>query len=216
MEEGWPLANGRRSPTTVRPITPNTNTQLLNAAARARSDLAHEIEQSWSGSPYESSIWEDSSTVAPSPSDRRALSPEDRHRSLSLSPISMRLQYNAAPSAVHSDVSTVVNSPTSTDHPGKEETESVIMQPPPGPPQISMAKGQETLFIINVCLAQFLSLAALAQTVAPILIIGKDLQVQNPGQLSWFTAAFSMTLGTFILPAGKLPKIDPSCASTLR
>lgn len=117
----------------------------------------------------------------------------------------MKLQYNAAPSAVHSDVSTVVNSPTSTDYPGKEETESVIMQPPPpaGPPQILMAKPQEILFIINVCLAQFLSLAALAQTVAPILIIGRDLQVQNPGQLSWFTAAFSMTLGTFILPAGK-------------
>jgi hypothetical protein len=63
---------------------------------------------------------------------------------------------------------------------------------------------RDAAFIVNTCLAQFLSLAALAQTVAPLLIIGADLQVTDPGLLSWFMAAFSLTLGTMILPAGRL------------
>ncbi|OCK77023.1 MFS general substrate transporter [Lepidopterella palustris CBS 459.81] len=59
-------------------------------------------------------------------------------------------------------------------------------------------------FIINVCLAQLFSLAALAQTVAPLPIIADYFNNHDPGQLSWFTAAFSLTVGTFILPAGRL------------
>jgi hypothetical protein len=85
---------------------------------------------------------------------------------------------------------------------------SLGMPPPPslntpaGPPPIGWSRPHEIAFIINVCLAQFITLAALAQTVAPLLLIGEELKVKNPGQLSWFTAAYSMTLGTFILPAG--------------
>lgn len=74
--------------------------------------------------------------------------------------------------------------------------------PPPGPPPLKWSKLHEYAFIFNVCLAQFITLAALAQTVAPLAIIGDDMQVDSPGQKSWFTAAYSMSLGTFILPAG--------------
>jgi hypothetical protein len=75
--------------------------------------------------------------------------------------------------------------------------------PPPGPPAPTWSKYHEWLFIATVCSAQFLSLASLAQTISPLLIIGNDLNVQNPGQLAWFTASYSMTLGTFIIPAGR-------------
>lgn len=83
------------------------------------------------------------------------------------------------------------------------ETPSTPSGPPPpiGP---AFSKLHDIAFIINTCLAQFLSLAALAQTVAPLLIIGNDLNVNDPGTLSWFTAAFSLTLGTLILPSGRL------------
>jgi hypothetical protein len=61
---------------------------------------------------------------------------------------------------------------------------------------------RDMAFIVSVCSAQFLSLACLAQTVAPLSIIGRTFNVEDPAQLSWFTAAYSMTLGTFILPSG--------------
>lgn len=73
---------------------------------------------------------------------------------------------------------------------------------PTGPPEIHFSTFHEIAFIATVCFAQFLSLASLAQTVAPLLIIGTDLGVSNPAQLAWFTASFSMSLGTFIMPAG--------------
>jgi len=77
-----------------------------------------------------------------------------------------------------------------------------LPMPPPGPPPPNWSKVHEIAFIVNVCLAQFITLGALAQTVAPLSIIADDLKVESPGQMSWFTAAYSMTLGTFILPAG--------------
>jgi hypothetical protein len=92
---------------------------------------------------------------------------------------------------------------------------SLGMPPPPklttpsGPPPIGWSRPHEIAFIVNVCLAQFITLAALAQTVAPLLLIGEELKVNNSGQLSWFTAAYSMTLGTFILPAGMYCHIPP-------
>lgn len=77
--------------------------------------------------------------------------------------------------------------------------------PPAGPPAIKFSRNHEILFIANVCLAQLMSLAALAQTVSPLIIIGESLNVKEPGQLPWFTAAYSMSLGTFIIPAGTFP-----------
>ena len=53
-------------------------------------------------------------------------------------------------------------------------------------------------------MAQFMSLAGLAQSVAPLFIIGDSFSVSDPGSLSWYAAAYSLTVGTFILPAGRL------------
>jgi hypothetical protein len=58
-------------------------------------------------------------------------------------------------------------------------------------------------FIFIACLAQFLSLGAMNQTVAPVLVLAKYFDVHDYGNLSWFSAAYSMTVGTFILPAGR-------------
>lgn len=69
-------------------------------------------------------------------------------------------------------------------------------------PQLS--KTRDIAFIALICTAQALSLAGLAQTIAPLQIIGRSLgTIDSPGQLSWYTAAFSLTVGTFILPAGR-------------
>jgi hypothetical protein len=63
---------------------------------------------------------------------------------------------------------------------------------------------RELFFIVTVCMAQFLTLGGLGQSVAPLFIIGKDLGVSptDLGTMSWYTAAFSLTVGAFILPAG--------------
>jgi hypothetical protein len=71
------------------------------------------------------------------------------------------------------------------------------------------SKLRDIAFVISVCSAQFLSLACLAQTVAPLTIIGNTFNVEDPAQLSWFTAAYSMTLGAFILPSGSGYRLPP-------
>lgn len=73
----------------------------------------------------------------------------------------------------------------------------------PPPPEIRMSKLHEVVFVMNVCLAQFLSLGGLSQTIAPGFIIGTSLGADF-AKLSLATAAYGMALGTLILPAGRL------------
>ncbi|KAM0724227.1 hypothetical protein Q7P37_000109 [Cladosporium fusiforme] len=73
----------------------------------------------------------------------------------------------------------------------------------PPPPEIRMSKIHEIAFVVNVCLAQFLSLGGLSQTIAPGFIIGVSLGADY-AKLSLATAAYGMALGTLILPAGRL------------
>jgi hypothetical protein len=54
-----------------------------------------------------------------------------------------------------------------------------------------------------VCSAQFLLLGGMNQTVAPVMILAEHFHIHDYGTLSWFSAAYSMTVGTFILPAGQ-------------
>jgi hypothetical protein len=69
----------------------------------------------------------------------------------------------------------------------------------------SMTRTREAAFIIITCISQFLSLSALNQTVAPVLVLADYFHVEDYGTLSWFSASFSMSVGTFILPAGMFP-----------
>ncbi|KAF2806396.1 MFS general substrate transporter [Mytilinidion resinicola] len=67
-----------------------------------------------------------------------------------------------------------------------------------------MSQGHQIAFVLIVCSAQFLSLGGMNQTVAPVMILAEYFHIHDYGTLSWFSAAYSMTVGTFILPAGRL------------
>lgn len=63
----------------------------------------------------------------------------------------------------------------------------------------------EISFVIVLCSAQLLTQAGLALTVVPQQIISRSFGIDNqPGQISWLTAAYSLTVGTFVLVAGRL------------
>lgn len=64
-------------------------------------------------------------------------------------------------------------------------------------------RGREILFIAVVCNAQLLTQAALGIAIAPLHIIGNSFGASD-AQLPWFPAAYSLTVGTFILFAGRL------------
>lgn len=80
------------------------------------------------------------------------------------------------------------NEPTnnSLNEKGKEEG-----QPEDGP-AIPFSPMREAFFVFTICMAQFLSLAGLAQSVAPLAIIGRSFGVTDEGLLSWYPAAFSL------------------------
>ncbi|KIW15221.1 hypothetical protein PV08_05266 [Exophiala spinifera] len=67
----------------------------------------------------------------------------------------------------------------------------------------SFSRLHEILFVIVITSAQLLTQAALAQSIAPLHVIGHTFNTTNPGQLSWLPAGYSLTVGTFILPAGR-------------
>lgn len=63
---------------------------------------------------------------------------------------------------------------------------------------------QEVLFVLVICLAQVLMLAGISQALVPASIIGGSFHDTTPGCLAWYTAAYGLTSGTFVLPAGRL------------
>ena len=65
----------------------------------------------------------------------------------------------------------------------------------------------EIVFVALICSAQLLTQAGFAQAIVPLHITGNSFGVTNPGELSWFAAAYSLTVGTFILIAGRLGDI---------
>lgn len=70
-----------------------------------------------------------------------------------------------------------------------------------GPPK---SLWREIIFVTVVCMAQFMTQAALGMGIVPAHIIGASLNTTDPGELSWFPAAYSLTVGTFILVSGRL------------
>ena len=72
------------------------------------------------------------------------------------------------------------------------------------PSKPSMGPWHEILFVLVICSSNIFTQASLGITIAPLKIIGSGIGVSNPGGLSWFVAAYSLTVGTFILIAGRL------------
>jgi MFS family permease len=62
----------------------------------------------------------------------------------------------------------------------------------------------EIFFVFIICMAQFMTQTGLSLSIPTAHIIGKSFNTEDPGQLSWFAAAYSLTVGTFILVAGRL------------
>jgi MFS family permease len=62
----------------------------------------------------------------------------------------------------------------------------------------------EIPFVAVVCMAHFMTQAGLSISIVPVHIIGHSFGTTNPAELSWFAAAYSLTVGTFILVAGRL------------
>jgi len=73
--------------------------------------------------------------------------------------------------------------------------------------EIKMSTTHEVLFVGVVAVAHFMTQAGLGQVIAPLDIIAGSLNVQKPGEESWFVASYSLTFGTFILISGRLGDI---------
>ncbi|WPG99311.1 Hypothetical protein R9X50_00212400 [Acrodontium crateriforme] len=65
----------------------------------------------------------------------------------------------------------------------------------------------EVLFVAAVILANFMTLAGLGQAMGPREYISQTFRVTNAGEQSWFTASYSLTVGTFILVSGRMGDI---------
>ncbi|KAG2733466.1 hypothetical protein G9P44_002991 [Scheffersomyces stipitis] len=64
---------------------------------------------------------------------------------------------------------------------------------------------REIGFMVLMCLSQLLTQAAVSQTMISADYIAPTFGVSgSPGEISWFSASFSLTVGTFILISGRL------------
>ncbi|TKY87396.1 hypothetical protein EX895_004073 [Sporisorium graminicola] len=69
----------------------------------------------------------------------------------------------------------------------------------------TLGKARQLVGVAALCLAMLLTQSALGQTVIPIRSIARSFDVEfDDAQQSWFAAAFSLTVGTFVLPAGRI------------
>ncbi|KAK8111350.1 uncharacterized protein PG998_007807 [Apiospora kogelbergensis] len=72
------------------------------------------------------------------------------------------------------------------------------------PADEGMSGLHEFFFVTTVCMAQLCTQAGLGQTLAIIHVIGSTWGITNPSELSWLIAGYTLTIGTFILVAGRL------------
>lgn len=71
--------------------------------------------------------------------------------------------------------------------------------------QVSLPR--EILFVTVVCCAQLTTQAGLGHVLSILAIISEDFDIHSPGQESWLIAAYSLTVGSFILISGRLGDI---------
>lgn len=59
--------------------------------------------------------------------------------------------------------------------------------------------------VFLIIMTQLLTQASLSQSIVPYHYIARSFSIENdPGEVSWMSAAFSLTVGTFILVAGRI------------
>jgi MFS family permease len=69
---------------------------------------------------------------------------------------------------------------------------------------LDMPVWKEIIFLFMIIMAQVFTQAMVGQVLIPLHVIGQHFNVKNDGELSWLIAAYSLTVGTFILSAGRL------------
>ena len=74
---------------------------------------------------------------------------------------------------------------------------------PPSTAARPKALFREIAFLFALCSAQLLSLAGLGQGLSPASLIAATFDTTTPAQSSWFSASYTLTVGTFILIAGR-------------
>ncbi|KAL9069789.1 MAG: hypothetical protein Q9157_006040 [Trypethelium eluteriae] len=95
-----------------------------------------------------------------------------------------------------------------------KEQEHIQIQTPtssedeaPQHPPLNINAFHETLFIGVCAVSHLMTQAALGQALAPINLIADSFNTRNPGEMAWFIAGYSLTVGTFILISGRLGDI---------
>jgi MFS family permease len=72
---------------------------------------------------------------------------------------------------------------------------------------IEMSTMREIMFVGVCAVSHLMTQAALGQALVPIDIIAESFGNPSPGELSWFIAGYSLTVGTFIMISGQLGDI---------
>ncbi|KAI2634070.1 major facilitator superfamily transporter [Xylaria nigripes] len=71
-------------------------------------------------------------------------------------------------------------------------------------PGEKLSPARQVVFVFIMCMAQFTTQASFVSVLLLSSIIGDSFGVTNPGRLTWLTAGFSLTVGSFILFSGRL------------
>lgn len=82
-----------------------------------------------------------------------------------------------------------------------------IIEPKMHAPAIKMSTLHEIMFVGVVAISHFCTQFGLGMTLGPLDIISKSFNVTAPGEQAWFIAGYSLSVGTFILVAGRLGDI---------
>ncbi|KAL9619443.1 MAG: hypothetical protein Q9160_005954 [Pyrenula sp. 1 TL-2023] len=104
-----------------------------------------------------------------------------------------------APTGLESDETLIASGLRQTTVPPHPTAGSMSRSPAP-----QMALARETAFIFVICSAQIMTQAGLAQLLPSHIIIANYFGIFDPAIQSWFIAAYSLTVGTFILISGRL------------
>lgn len=78
----------------------------------------------------------------------------------------------------------------------------------PNPKFDEISKIRKISFVFLIVMTQLLTQSFLSQSIIPYHYIGRTFGIENdPGEVSWMSAAFSLTVGTFILISGRFGDI---------
>ncbi|KAK8069219.1 hypothetical protein PG994_005835 [Apiospora phragmitis] len=111
---------------------------------------------------------------------------------------------SSAPDAIEVGGHTYVRHGSGIDRKNTKRRRPLRKQRKGSPEGPDMGIGHEILFFLLIATAQALMLSGVAQAMIPATIIGVTFGLSQPADLAWFSAAYALTSGTFVLPAGRL------------